>query len=390
MDESYDVFDDGMSDLSSSGLEDSEQSDYEGNNAIRHAQLSFKKDDRVLCYHGPMLYDATITDIRALSDDSEGDGPQYKVHYTGWNSKWDEWVSEGRLLRLNKDNKAVQQRLKIELMSKENSNAELLDESSSEIYDSEYEDDEGEDYYEDDYADDEWRLQLETSSHTKAKLLDDWEFITLRFQLIKMPRLPTVDDILADYLEYRLDMEEEEIKNGRKDGSILDRNVKIETTDASIIDDESVNSTMKNAVSDQNVMMSIDSDLKNDKDDMTAVKTITIEELWEQRIAELRNLFNVALGRQLLYRFERYQFAMLCENHPDGEFSSLYGAEHLLRLLVMFPSLIERSGMSEEQEDLTRDFISDLVTFIETHSDKYLSTQYENATPEYIRFTWEY
>ena len=28
-----------------------------------------------------------ITDIRALSDDSEGDGPQYKVHYTGWNSK---------------------------------------------------------------------------------------------------------------------------------------------------------------------------------------------------------------------------------------------------------------------------------------------------------------
>jgi len=58
--------------------------------------------------------------------------------------RWDEWVSEGRLLRLNKDNKAVQQKLKIELMAKENINAELLDESSSEIYESEYEDDEGE------------------------------------------------------------------------------------------------------------------------------------------------------------------------------------------------------------------------------------------------------
>ncbi|CAG8471830.1 904_t:CDS:2 [Paraglomus brasilianum] len=378
MDESYDVFDDDMSDLSSSGLEDSEQSDYEENNATRHAQLSFKKDDRVLCYHGPMLYDATITDIRAISDDSDGDGPQYKVHYTGWNSKWDEWVSEGRLLRLNKDNKAVQQKLKIELMAKENINAELLDESSSEIYESEYEDDEGEDYYDDDYPDEEWRLLLETSSHTKTKLLDDWEYITLRFQLIKMPRLPTVDNILADYLEYRLDMEEEEIKNGRK-----------EMTDASIID-ESANSAVKHEVPDQNVMMSVDSDLNNDKDDTTAVKTITIEELWEQRISELRSLFNVALGRQLLYRFERYQFAMLCENHPDSEFSSLYGAEHLLRLLVMFPSLIERSGMSEEQDDLTRDFISDLVTFIENNNDKYLSTQYENATPEYIRFTWEY
>ena len=66
MDESYDVFDDGMSDLSSSGLEDSEQSDYEENNAIRHAQLSFKKDDRVLCYHGPMLYDATVCDNKCF------------------------------------------------------------------------------------------------------------------------------------------------------------------------------------------------------------------------------------------------------------------------------------------------------------------------------------
>ena len=105
-------------------------------------------------------------------------------------------------------------------------------------------------------------------------------------------------------------------------------------TDASIID-ESANSAVKHEVSDQNVMMSVDSDLNNDKDDTTAVKTITIEELWEQRISELRNLFNVALGRQLLHRFERYQFAMLCENHPDSEFSSLYGAEHLLRLLGM-------------------------------------------------------
>ena len=31
-------------------------------------------------------------------------GPHYFVHYMGWRARWDEWVPESRMLKLNEDN----------------------------------------------------------------------------------------------------------------------------------------------------------------------------------------------------------------------------------------------------------------------------------------------
>jgi mortality factor 4-like protein 1 len=59
----------------------------------------FKVNDKVLCYHGPFLYEATVyfafisdshSTIQVLEAEnrtgkgSEGVGPHYKVHYKGW------------------------------------------------------------------------------------------------------------------------------------------------------------------------------------------------------------------------------------------------------------------------------------------------------------------
>jgi mortality factor 4-like protein 1 len=45
------------------------------------ATAPYVKDERVLCFHHEMLYEAKILDVRPTE---EGQSWQYKIHYKGW------------------------------------------------------------------------------------------------------------------------------------------------------------------------------------------------------------------------------------------------------------------------------------------------------------------
>ncbi len=49
------------------------------------ATSPYAKDERVLCFHHEMLYEAKILDVRK-TDEKDGDHHswQYKIHYKGW------------------------------------------------------------------------------------------------------------------------------------------------------------------------------------------------------------------------------------------------------------------------------------------------------------------
>ncbi|KAF6800180.1 histone acetylase complex subunit [Colletotrichum sojae] len=74
----------------------------------RQPPQPFSKDEKVLCFHGEMLYEAKILDIQPSE---AGEGFQYRIHYKGWKNTWDDWVSIDRIRKFTEENKELASQL---------------------------------------------------------------------------------------------------------------------------------------------------------------------------------------------------------------------------------------------------------------------------------------
>jgi hypothetical protein len=75
----------------------------------------------------------------------------------------------------------------------------------------------------------------------------------------------------------------------------------------------------------------------------------------------------------LLYNEERAQADALLKNGDSP--SSIYGAEHLLRLFLKLPELLPLEGSTEEQYRLLQAKLHELLEFLEKkHSEFFLKT----------------
>jgi mortality factor 4-like protein 1 len=131
-------------------------------------------------------------------------------------------------------------------------------------------------------------IRIPISDTLKSILVDDWENITKNLSLVCVPAARSVTKILDDYMAFE--------KNRREGGGEVDGEVDGTSDSRSV-------------------------------------------ELLEEVVAGLREYFNRALGRILLYRYERGQYEDILAriNDPNDELhgkqiADVYGAEHLLRL----------------------------------------------------------
>ncbi|KAL9027850.1 MAG: hypothetical protein Q9196_003682 [Gyalolechia fulgens] len=69
----------------------------------------YDKDEKVLCFHGELLYEAKILEVE---QDTETKSFRYRIHYKGWKNTWDDWVENDRLRKLNDENREIAQALK--------------------------------------------------------------------------------------------------------------------------------------------------------------------------------------------------------------------------------------------------------------------------------------
>lgn len=70
-------------------------------------KLKFGEGERILCYHGPLIYEA-----KCMKGQLKDKVTKYLIHYNGWNKNWDEWVPESRVLKFNEANLQKQRELR--------------------------------------------------------------------------------------------------------------------------------------------------------------------------------------------------------------------------------------------------------------------------------------
>uniref|UniRef100_A0A669E4X5 Mortality factor 4-like protein 1 n=1 Tax=Oreochromis niloticus TaxID=8128 RepID=A0A669E4X5_ORENI len=294
---------------------------------------SSKIGERVLCFHGPLLYEAKCVKINIKDKQIK-----YFIHYSGWNKNWDEWVPESRVLKYVDSNLQKQRELqranqdhyvegkmrgqapnkKIPAASQKNDvsggdpthpprkKRARVDPTveSEETFINRVE------------------VKVKIPEELKPWLVDDWDLITRQKQLFHLPAKKNVDAVLEDYANYKK-------SRGNSDS-----------------------------------------------------KEFAVNEV----VAGIREYFNVMLGTQLLYKFERPQYADILANHPDTPMSQIYGAPHLLRLFVRIGAMLAYTPLDEKSLALLLSYLQDFLKYLVKNSASlFNASDYEVAPPEYHR-----
>lgn len=56
--------------------------------ANAESKPSYQKDEKALCFHGELLYEAKILDIRKQDPKDKTSPFEYRVHYKGWKNTY--------------------------------------------------------------------------------------------------------------------------------------------------------------------------------------------------------------------------------------------------------------------------------------------------------------
>ncbi|KAG5460973.1 MAG: MRG-domain-containing protein [Olpidium bornovanus] len=118
----------------------------------------------------------------------------------------------------------------------------------------------------------------------------------------------------------------------------------------------------------------------------------------------LKLYFDTALGNILLYRFERQQYLDARREDEGKTMSEIYGAEHLLRLFgelsvvlrldfnrlvsvvltLQLPTLIVHTNMDPEAIKVLQSVFVEILRFMEQNAGSLMAAEYEAASPAYV------
>lgn len=257
-------------------------------------------------------------------------GPQYYVHYKGWKEKWNEWVPAERLLKKTPENLKLQASLKA---AHPHLSGRGPGQASSGLVKSwggsaisvkkrgrkrRREQDEGNRKLD--------NIRVNVPSSLKHKLVQDRDAITINSQLVPLPRVPTAFDILNSFSDSIL---------STKPPHLIEPNLVLPTI-----------------------------------------------------ISGLQCYFDRACGPNLIYANERAQFAEVRKQYWTGpkvivgqekEMSLIYGAEHLLRMLMVFPMMIVSSELDDGSIQILRDYIDELLLYMERERENIFLSEYQSG-----------
>jgi len=106
------------------------------------------------------------------------------------------------------------------------------------------------------------------------------------------------------------------------------------------------------------------------------------QKITDEVVQGIKQYFDRAVGRVLLYKFERPQFREVNEA-KKGSNCDIYGAEHLLRLFVKLPELLASTDMEKDEITVLQGKIGEIVRFIDKKRGDYFSDPYVTTDKDY-------
>ncbi|KAM8980358.1 mortality factor 4-like protein 1 isoform 1-T2 [Sarcophilus harrisii] len=341
---------------------------------------AFQEGERVLCFHGPLLYEAKC--LQVVPEDKQ---VRYLIHYSGWNKNWDEWVPESRILRHSEANLQKQrdlqranqeQRARGAAQGRRVGAAASLQQQQQNV----------ETLFQN------IRITPSTSSATAT-----WEVPGRQTRKSKQKTGPgkgsgggagtspargapqplqrrrtrghpssREEAASSTHAEARVQIPEELKPLLVQDWDLISQKRQLFTLPAN----KNVDSILEEYVACKKACG------KGDNTEYAA----------EEMVNGIRAHFNVLLGTQLLYEFERPQYAEIVAAHPGVPMSQLYGAPHLLRLFVPIGAILASSPFDERSLASLFSYLHDFLKFLaENPSAFFNASEYKDAPPEYVQ-----
>lgn len=289
-------------------------------------KVQFNEGEQILCYHGPLLYEAKCVKI-----DLKNKTPQYLIHYSGWNKSWDEWIESKRICKLNEENTKKQHELlkthgtkqiltkikanakkSVSNMTAANLAAHENDKNNADGKKKRPKQQEESSELSDSYSIKN-EIKISVPDDLKKKLATDFHNINSLNKIVNLPASNTIDMILNDYVAFKL-------------GQQFEKDVIVEVVEG------------------------------------------------------IKYYFNSVLSTKLLVNsFERQQNLELFKNSTKKP-SEVYGCQHLLRLFVVIGDLLSYTVWDEiciKQLDL---YLADVVKYIEQKSESLFPATYIDSS----------
>lgn len=365
-------------------------------------KLTFAENERALCFHGPLMYEAKVTKAefwtKEVTSGKPGQlGPHYFVHYKGWKQSWDEWVPEERLKKFNEENIKKQKAL-IEAQRERDAAERIALAKAAEV---EAKKSTGHHHHAGEGGSGRGghaaRAHAEShASHTHASASASASAgahagaseTTAPAASASVSSAPAATAAAGRREEKRGNKRTREGPDGEEEYQKRTE-IKISIPDVlktQLVDDwEAVTKNMQLVKLPRypNVDMILEEWLKFLANDEAERRRLAAEVT-----AGLRIYFNKALGNNLLYRFERGQYSEQLKLDPkDGtewEMSTRYGAEHLIRLFVNLPELLAHTAMDPETVAVLKDNIASFLSWMTLNKGILFSKDnYENTTSGY-------
>ncbi|KAM8705812.1 hypothetical protein ACLKA7_010157 [Drosophila subpalustris] len=452
----------------------------DSNWAPADAATLFADGERVLCFHGPLIYEAKV-----LKTKPETTPVEYYIHYAGWSKNWDEWVPESRVLKYNDENVKRQKEVsrqygerskkdnkkgsakakKMEQVGNESrastpskdgntslppsgvssgasgtTSTPVTAVASATKYDSSNSS----------------STTTSTSTGTTTASRSNRKSTQSATAAMrpgtpsgagtdKKEDAPAASDITEDEVvapapaktkrissQNSSDQQRVSTTSSGPDATTTPQQQQTTTsTGAAATTTTAVNATPAAATTDApcveseetyttklEVKIKIPDELKHYlTDDWYAVvrehkllelpAKVTVQQIADQYLAHKKSVkstsaskevaindvldgiieyFNVMLGSQLLYKFERTQYTDIMQKHPETPLSELYGSFHLLRLFVRLGSMLSYSALDQPAMQTLLAHLHDFLKFLVKNSAMYFSmANFINVDPEYVR-----